>query len=287
MKVIIVDDLIPAIEQISRVVKATFSDADIVGTATTIHEAKDVIVSQKPDLVLLDIQMDKLGTNSLPFIADLSLESGVDFKLVFVSAYWNENPAKKIRDVGIDLLAKPVDSKKLKAAVDNAFSVDRTARAAMMKMLCDNDAKDFNICDIEGRNTRVSKSDIIKIKTIPKVSQADAEKKNIPENKTAKLYFELTDGRQFVQGAKIEVSITSYAEQFSEDGFVAAGAHVLINLAHVSHLTSLDMGVVLKNGRKEICSRRHWKTFEKAYKNYKRANTPNWIVKLWNIIRKK
>ena len=106
MRTIIVDDEFEIREGLKILLKNT--EAQIIGEASNIAEAKIVIENLKPELLLLDIQLqNRTGFEMLDGLNYL------DFKLVFITAY-NEYAIKAFSNISaersksLSLRTKPI-----------------------------------------------------------------------------------------------------------------------------------------------------------------------------------
>jgi DNA-binding LytR/AlgR family response regulator len=114
MRVLLVDDETLALDRLAALL-ADVEGAEVVGTATSGDEALAQIVSLKPDLVILDIQMP--GRNGLRTAAEIVLDPRPE--IVFVTAH--EHYAPDAFDVdAADYLLKPVRFDRLRQAVERA-----------------------------------------------------------------------------------------------------------------------------------------------------------------------
>jgi two-component system LytT family response regulator len=119
MRVLLVDDEPAALERLQALL-SQIPDVDVVGAARDGQEALGAIASEKPDLVLLDVQMPEL--NGLSVAADLP--AGERPEIVFVTAF--EMYAADAFEVdAADYLLKPVRFDRLRQAIERA----RTRRA--------------------------------------------------------------------------------------------------------------------------------------------------------------
>lgn len=113
VKAIIIDDERPARKELSFLLK-DHPEVSIVGEADNLKDAVDLILTRKPELVFLDIQLS--GENGF----DLLHKVCVDFKIIFVTAY-DEFAIKAFEVNASDYLLKPVDPKRLKLALARIF----------------------------------------------------------------------------------------------------------------------------------------------------------------------
>ena len=90
------------------------SDVDLVGQAGNGIDAMEIIRKQKPDLVLLDIQMP--GRTGFEVTRELLLRE-VDTHIVFVTAY-DQYAIEAFEVNAVDYLLKPVEAGRLEQSID-------------------------------------------------------------------------------------------------------------------------------------------------------------------------
>ncbi|MCH2234336.1 MAG: LytTR family transcriptional regulator DNA-binding domain-containing protein [Crocinitomicaceae bacterium] len=106
MKTIIVDDERLAREELKSLLEG-FSEFEVVGECKNALEAEELIASESPDLVFMDIQMP--GKTGLELLEGLSNPP----RTVFVTAY-DEHAIKAFELNAYDYLMKPIDPERLK-----------------------------------------------------------------------------------------------------------------------------------------------------------------------------
>jgi two-component system LytT family response regulator len=114
LRVVIADDERPARSFLAAMLR-TFEDVEIVGEASTGHEALELIEQEKPDLALLDLQMpelDGLGVVRL-------LRKDATPLVAFVTAY-DEYAVRAFEVNAVDYLLKPVESARLRQTLNRA-----------------------------------------------------------------------------------------------------------------------------------------------------------------------
>jgi DNA-binding LytR/AlgR family response regulator len=112
MRTLIVDDEAPARERLKRLL-AGVPKVELVGEAVDGIEAVEMIEREKPDLVLLDIQMPGLdGFGVIEALEDPP-------PIVFVTAY-DEYAIRAFEVSALDYLLKPFSRKRLEAAIRRA-----------------------------------------------------------------------------------------------------------------------------------------------------------------------
>ncbi len=108
---LVVDDEAPARERLKRLLKP-FSDVRLVGTAADGEEALEQILSLKPDLVFLDVQMP--GCSGMEVAASLRSPRP---KIVFCTAY-DQYAVQAFELSAVDYLLKPVTRARLAEALE-------------------------------------------------------------------------------------------------------------------------------------------------------------------------
>ncbi len=112
MRILIVDDELPARRRLRRLLKEVAEGEEIAGEAANGVEALEKIQELRPDLVLLDIQMPELG--GLDLVRELGGGDGP--AIVFVTSY--DQYALEAFDVSAaDYLLKPVSAERLDKAL--------------------------------------------------------------------------------------------------------------------------------------------------------------------------
>ncbi len=112
MRILIVDDEAPARERLKRLL-AGIDGVDVVGEAGDGLRAIELIERERPDLVLLDIQMPGLdGFGVLEALDDLP-------QVIFVTAY-DEYAIRAFEVNALDYLLKPFSRERLEQAIGRA-----------------------------------------------------------------------------------------------------------------------------------------------------------------------
>jgi two-component system LytT family response regulator len=112
MRVLVVDDEAPARERLKRLL-GEIEGVEVVGEATSGLQAIEMIEREKPDLVLLDIQMP--GLDGFGVIEALEQPPPI----VFVTAY-DEYAIRAFEVNALDYLLKPSSRERLEKALDRA-----------------------------------------------------------------------------------------------------------------------------------------------------------------------
>lgn len=124
LRVLIVDDEMLARQRLRRLVQAE-PDAEVIGECVDGRAAVTAIRSQRPDVVLLDVQMPELDG----FGVLHALQGEPTPRVVFVTAY--DDYAVRAFDVhAVDYVLKPVDAERFRVAFDRARQSYAHAAAA-------------------------------------------------------------------------------------------------------------------------------------------------------------
>lgn len=113
INVMIVDDEQEAVDLLAILLKESFSNISIVATANSSDDAIKKAYRKHPDLIFLDIEIDK--KNGFDIIEKLKQENHLPH-IIFVTAY-NKYAHDAFKTNAIDYLLKPIDAEDLKAAI--------------------------------------------------------------------------------------------------------------------------------------------------------------------------
>jgi len=108
------------IELLESLVKAHCNDlVNLVGNARNTRDALALIRNKKPQLVYLDIELNR--GNAFELLEELHNSGELDFQVIFITAY-NEYAVKAFRYNAIDYLLKPISIDELKEATLKALN---------------------------------------------------------------------------------------------------------------------------------------------------------------------
>jgi len=111
IKAIIVDDEEGARDVLENLLLRFCPDVDLIAKCENVLQAVDVIKTQQPDLVFLDIEMPNYsGFEIVTFFKE------INFEIIFVTAY-DQYAMRAFEVAAIDYLLKPVDIERLKNSV--------------------------------------------------------------------------------------------------------------------------------------------------------------------------
>jgi two-component system, LytTR family, response regulator len=111
IKIVVIDDEQPTLKGIIHILRSGMPDVEIAGEAVSVEAGVKAIQANRPDLVLLDINLGNGdGFELLKKVGD------IDFKVIFITAY-QEYAVKAFEFSAIDYLLKPIDPEKLIQAI--------------------------------------------------------------------------------------------------------------------------------------------------------------------------
>lgn len=114
IRTIIVDDEKDARDSLRLLIEQFYNDdVEILASVPSVKEAVSSIISNKPDLVFLDIEMPK--ENGLQLFD--YFREGQNFEVIFITAF-QQYALKAFRYAALDYLLKPVDYRELGEALE-------------------------------------------------------------------------------------------------------------------------------------------------------------------------
>ena len=132
MKALIVDDENKARRLLKRILVEKCPEITIILEASDLEEGVNLIKTEHPNLVYLDIEMSKYSGLQ---IFELLGDEVVDFQIIFTTAY-NEYAVDAFKLSAIDYLLKPIDASELQSATQKAISaINRNAISTQLQDL--------------------------------------------------------------------------------------------------------------------------------------------------------
>jgi len=115
MKLLICDDDISTLDALQSVVDCQQLDIDRILRAYNGEEAQEIIVRERPEMILCDIDMPRVnGIEVLRFLR----KSGIDAEFIFATAYESFDYAREaVRYGAINYITKPFDFDEVRAAI--------------------------------------------------------------------------------------------------------------------------------------------------------------------------
>ena len=231
MKVLILDDEPPA----RRGLKAALSDIGVtdVRDVGTVDLALQAIIEERPDVLLLDVEL-RGGKKSFDLLNALPVDG---IPVIFITAH-PEHAVRAFEVNAIDYLLKPVDPQRLKQSLKRVSGAGSTEERPF--------TRDEKVLFRDG-----SKNILLRVGDIQVLEASEAYTRLI-----------LGDGR----GITINGTLKSVRDRLDPDLFFSASRSHAINLDHVANVEDIEGGfmiLTMANGVKVELSRRHSTEFRR------------------------
>ena len=232
MRTMIVDDERLARQEIKRLLES-FSEIEVIAESGVVDEALDIIEKEKPDLLLLDIQMP--GKTGFELLDELN---GPAPEVIFITAY-DEYALQAFEVNALDYLMKPFDKNRL---IDSVLKVSKRVE--------------------DRRESRRVSDEVETLSTKDQVFLKDGDKCWFVELSKVRL-FESEGNYVRVyfddQRPLILKSLNGLTERLNEKYFFRASRKHIVNLKWIDKVETWFNGgllVFLKDGTKVEVSRR-------------------------------
>ncbi len=215
MRVLIVEDEIDARKVLIYFTKQLFPEIVIVGEAASIIQAKQLIISKKPDLVLLDVRLE--DGNAIDLLKQLKT---IDFQIIFTTAY-ADYAIKAIKFDAIDYLLKPINPDELKVAILKAQK--QYEQQLELSKLKHEQATDNNttIAIKTAEQTYITPvTDIIRLEADGSYTSIITIKNTILASKNLKFYERVLSEKCFIRTHQSHLVNKRYITGISKDGFL-------------------------------------------------------------------
>lgn len=242
IKTILVDDEPRGLTTQKKLLEMNCPEVEVISCCSSADEAKQQILSLKPQLVFLDIAMP--GKNGLELLNEFE---EIDFEIIFITAY-NNFMTQAFHFSAVDYLLKPVDDDLLIQAVKRAsIRINRSYK----ENEADNQHIETFLYNINNRNvTQKMKLCIPSIKGFQVVEIQDIIYCEASSNYT-NFYF---TNRPSLCASK---PIHEYEELLKDSHFVRIHKSYLINIEHIKEYVRGEGGsILLSNGNELDVSRR-------------------------------
>ncbi len=226
---VIIDDEANGRENLGMLLREYHPRIEVIGTATNLDDAEQLLLNREPQLLFLDIQLGAETAFSL-----LGRLESTNFELIFVTAH--ENYALRAFEfMAIDYLLKPIDIGKLEKAVINAIErIDnKTMHVSMEEMMLH--VRNFN------RNQHK-----IALSTQTGYEMVYIREIMYCQSEGSYTRFRFTDGEELL----VSKNLKYYENLLHEYGFSRSHNTTLVNLLYVKRLERSAGGyLVMENDR--------------------------------------
>jgi two-component system LytT family response regulator len=214
IKALIIDDEGKAVNLLKMTIEKNFPGKFLVDTSLDPEEGLAKILSFKPDLLFLDIEMPLMSGFDL-----LAATPEIDFKVIFTTAY-DQYAIRAIRYNALDYLLKPINPKELGEAISRFIKQKDENKEVYGQQL-------ENLFSNKERNLAITTYDGVIFLEIDKIIRCEADL-----NYTK---FILTDNKHFLSSKTLK----EYEDLLA--------IHANFMRVHRSHLVNLDYILKFKN----------------------------------------
>lgn len=231
MNAIIVDDEPHNIENLQILLQRHCPNIHVIATADDMELALDMINTQKPDVVFLDIILGK--QTGFDLLAQLQRR---DFEVIFVTAF-DHYGVRAVKSAALDYLLKPVDITELKAAVDKASEkVKQKKKNTQLDFLMDYIIQQGKA---PGKVALPLRNEVRYIE-ISHIVRCEAT--------NSYTWFYLTNKEKIL----VSKSLKEYDDLFNTQGFVRCHQSHLVNISFVKSMLREDSGALLMQDGEKI-----------------------------------
>ena len=225
IRCILVDDEAKNLENLKILLQDFCQNVEVVALCQTVDEALSAISKQRPDVVFLDIQMQRETGFDL-----LARVDRVDFDVIFITAH-SEYAIKAFKFSAIDYLLKPIDIEELKRALVRVEKKSNTDMAGRLDQLFQN---------LKPKNGGAHKIAIPIADGLIFVNIDDIVYCEASSNYTQIF---LNDGKKYV----VSRTLKEYEELLAEHEFFRIHNSFVINLNSIKKYVRGDGGYVVMN----------------------------------------
>lgn len=236
IRAVLVDDETKSLKTLESLLRRYCPTVEIVGYANGVDAGIEVIQSQQPDVVFLDIQMpDGSGFRLLEALEPVS------FHVIFTTAF-DQYAIKAIRYSALDYLLKPIVPQDLVNAVDTLEKRQRIEEQSTgIRTLIDNH---YRAADKPAKIV-LSTAEKIHVVEVSNIIRCESD------NYYTMFYF------KSAKRLLVSRTLKEIEELLSPHHFLRPHKSHLINIAYIDSFVKADGGyIVLKDGSKIPVSRR-------------------------------
>jgi two-component system LytT family response regulator len=227
----IVEDEENILSSIKQILNEYCSEVNIIGTASDIKSATDLLNNDDTDLALLDINI----TGGIIFDVLKKLDN-VRFKIIFITAH-EEYAIQAIKFSAFDYLLKPIDPLELIKSINNASkTINKENTDIQLSTLVNN-------LDAGEKGTQK-----IILKTSESIHLAGIEDIIRCESDSSYTTFYLISGKKVM----VSKTLKEYDELLSDKGFFRVHQSHLINLNYIDHFEKGEGGYLVMKDKSQV-----------------------------------
>jgi two-component system, LytTR family, response regulator len=231
LKALIVDDELKSRENLKIMIEDFCKDVEVVALASTVTEALDFNTLYKPQIVFLDIQMNR--ETGFDF---LNKVNQINFEVIFTTAY-SEYAIEAIKFSAIDYLLKPIDIEELKVSIQR---IENKKSSFLLK-----DKLDYLLQNIKVDNTENFKLVLPSLQGLVCVNFKDII---FCETASSNTIFHMRQGQKYM----VSRSLKEYDELLTKYGFFRIHNAYLIHLKEVKKYIRGDNGYVMMSNDTQL-----------------------------------
>lgn len=227
---IIVDDEFKSRESLKILLEDYCEGISVEAACQNVAEATTAIIELKPDVVFLDIQLQRETGFDL-----LSKFKDFDFEVIFTTAY-SEYAIKAFKFSAIDYLLKPIDIGELKKAIEKVAKSRDTAVTDRLQQLLQNLRNETP----ENYKLALPTSDGLVFVKVNEILYCEASS-NYTE-------IVMADNKKYI----VSRTLKEYDDMLGEQNFYRIHHSYLINLNGIKKYVRGDGGYVVMNNDKSL-----------------------------------
>lgn len=239
IKAVIIDDE-PAMQEVNgSLLTEYFPEIGLAGTADSVSSGLDLIRKKKPDLVLLDIELNH--EKGFQILQELKPYS---FKVVFITGH-DSFAIQAIKFSALDYILKPVNETEFRQSIQHAVELieKNESSQAQTDVLMESFRKEMH-------------SKKLVLRTSDSLHIVDTGDINFCKSDNSYTTFYLEGNEEIV----VSKSLKDYEGLLSEFGFFRSHQSFLVNLNRIKKVARSDGGyIIMKNGKEVPVSMRQMK----------------------------
>ena len=241
IRTLLVDDEELARKNMAFMLNEHCPEVEVIGEAANAKVAREIILNDEIDLLLLDIEMP----NGSGFDLLESLEGDFHFKIIFITAY-HEYALRAFRFSAVDYLLKPINEEDLIAAIAKVRPGKDEEPREKIEHLIENISKKGEALD----KLALPSMEGLKFVELDHIIYCESQ-----DNYTR---FFLTSGERIM----VSKTIKHFEELLDPDRFFRVHRSNIINLKYIDKYVKGEGGyVVMQQGNRIPVSRRRKETF--------------------------